>query len=324
MDPLAHLMDAPRARSAFTLRLVMSPPWSIDIRAGAALDLIVVTSEVLWVDTGAERVEAGPGDVVLVRGPEPYVVSDHPGRASSITIEPGQRCVSDDGGELHLSMDHGVGTWGNDSDGAHTAIIGSYQDTGEVGRLALAALPRLSLLPAGSVDPAVVALLTREITTDRVAQSTLNDRLLDCVLVMAVRAWLESNPDAAPNWLSARHDPVVAHALDLVHERPADRWTLESLAGECAVSRATLAARFSRAVGTPTMSYLRTWRLTLACDLLVTEPNLGLESVASRVGYGSAFAFSAAFKTYRGLSPSEYRRGEDARTPFGASSPALA
>lgn len=310
MDPLAHLFDSPRARSAFTLRLVMGPPWSIDVRAGAALDLIVVTSGTLWLDTGDERVEAAPGDVLLVRGPEPYVVSDRPERAPTITIEPGQRCVADDGTELHLSLCHGVGTWGNDSDGEHGAIIGSYEDTGEVGRLALAALPRLAVLPAGSVDPMVVSLLTREITTARVAQSALNDRLLDCLLVMAVRAWLESHPDTAPNWLSGRRDTVAARALDLLHERPARPWTLDTLAGECAVSRATLADRFVRAVGDPPMSYLRTWRLSLACDLLVAEPDLGLEALAARVGYGSGFAFSAAFKKHVGTSPSAYRRSK--------------
>ncbi|MGW5879150.1 cupin domain-containing protein [Nocardiopsis terrae] len=307
MDPLVRLLDGPRARGAFTLRTVMSPPWSIDVRAGAALDMLVAASGSLWLTTGVETVEAGPGDVVLVHGPEPYVLSDRPGRTPTITIEPGQRCVSEDGRELHVSMCHGVGTWGNDPDGTDSAIIGSYGDTGEVGRLALAALPPLAVLRAGAVDPALVTLLTREVTSERVAQSSLNDRLLDCLLVMAVRAWLESHPDTAPNWLSARNDPVVARALDLVHEHPDRPWTLESLARECAVSRATLAARFQPAVGSPPMTYLRTWRLTLACDLLVDEPALGLERLAARVGYGSAFAFSTAFKKHAGTSPSGYR-----------------
>ncbi|MFC9936481.1 AraC family transcriptional regulator [Nocardiopsis alba] len=308
MDPLVHLLDGPRARGAFTLRAVMSPPWAIDIRAGAALDLIVVTSGRLWLATGAERIEAGRGDVVLVRGPEPYVVSDRLGRRPDITIEPGQHCVAAGGEEVHLTMGHGVGTWGNDPDGEDSMVIGVYEDAGEVGCLALAALPPLTLLPSGAVEPSLVDLLSREVTTERVARGALNDRLLDCLLIMAVRAWLETRPDTGPNRLGARHDPIVARALDLMHERPEHPWGLEALAAECAVSRTTLAARFQRAVGDPPMTYLRSWRLALACDLLVAEPALGLESVAARVGYGSAFAFSAAFKAHRGVSPSEYRR----------------
>ncbi len=319
MDPLVHLIDGPRARSAFTLRVVMSPPWALDIRDGAALALVVVTSGRLWLRReGTEPLPAGPGDVILVRGPEPYLVSDRPDTPRSTIVYPGNRCTSLDGEPVHLTMSHGVGTWGNDPEGPDSMILGSYEDTGEIGRLALEALPPLAVLPAGSVDPAVVSLLTREITTARVAQSALNDRLLDCLLVMTVRAWLESHPGTAPNWLSARHDPVVAHALDLVHEHPARSWALESLAGECAVSRATLAARFQRAVGSPPMSYLRTWRLTLARDLLLAEPDLGLEALAARVGYGSAFAFSTAFKNHVGTSPSQYRRGrvEGLASPF--------
>ena len=35
-----------------------------------------------------------------------------------------------------------------------------------------------------------------------------------------------------------------------------------------------------------------------------------LDSIARQVGYGSAFALSAAFKRERGLSPREYRRAQ--------------
>ncbi|MEU0490434.1 AraC family transcriptional regulator [Nocardiopsis sp. NPDC006139] len=307
MDPLSHLLDGPRARGAFTLRVVMRPPWGIRLLDRSALTLAVVTSGDVWVDVGDGGDRATAGDVLLVRGPEPYTLSDRGGRAPTITVHPGQRCVAADGQEVHLSMLHGVGTWGNDPDGPDTLIVGAYEDDSEVGRLALSALPRLAVLPGERVDPALVSLLSREITSDRVAQSGLNDRLLDCLLVMAVRAWIEDAPDHAPSWLNARHDPVVARALDLVHERPADPWTLAGLARACAVSRSTLADRFQRAVGTPPMTYLRTWRLTLAGDLLTARPDLGLEAVAARVGYGSAFAFSAAFKHHTGRSPSHYR-----------------
>ncbi|OOC55131.1 MULTISPECIES: AraC family transcriptional regulator [Nocardiopsis] len=315
MDPLAHLLDGPRARGAFTLRTVMSPPWGIDSRDESALTLIVVTSGGAWVGTSRGEADAGPGDLVLVRGPEPYVIADSRGREPTITVFPGQRCVAHDGEEVHVTMSHGVGTWGNDPDGTDTMVVGAYQDDSEVGRLALSALPPLAVLPGGRVDPALVALLTDEITTGHVAQTSLNDRLLDCLLVMAVRAWLEDNPDSAPNWLSARHDPVVARALELSHERLAEPWTLDALARECAVSRATLAARFQRAVGTPPMTYLRTWRLTVAGDLLTARPELGLEAVAARVGYGSAFAFSSAFKNHTGTSPSAYRAGRGRDVP---------
>ena len=54
------------------------------------------------------------------------------------------------------------------------------------------------------------------------------------------------------------------------------------------------------------MSYLTGWRLALAADLL-REPDATVGAVARQVGYGSAFALSAAFKRVRGVSPQEHR-----------------
>ena len=60
-------------------------------------------------------------------------------------------------------------------------------------------------------------------------------------------------------------------------------------------------------VGEPPMTFLTSWRLTVAADLLA-EPEATVASVAREVGYGSAFALSAAFTRKRGISPSEHRR----------------
>ncbi len=56
------------------------------------------------------------------------------------------------------------------------------------------------------------------------------------------------------------------------------------------------------------MAYLTDWRLTVAADLL-RESDATVEAVARRVGYGGAFAFSAALKRERGVSPHAYRTG---------------
>jgi transcriptional regulator GlxA family with amidase domain len=79
-----------------------------------------------------------------------------------------------------------------------------------------------------------------------------------------------------------------------------------NLATKTGVSRAALARRFTTLVGEPPMAYLTGLRLALAADLL-REPNATLGAVARKVGYGSAFALSAAFKRVRGVSPQEHR-----------------
>jgi AraC-like DNA-binding protein len=69
------------------------------------------------------------------------------------------------------------------------------------------------------------------------------------------------------------------------------------------------------------MAYLANWRLALSADLL-RDPTATIASVAEQVGYGSAFALSAAFKRVRGISPKEHReRAARQATPVAAVRP---
>ena len=82
---------------------------------------------------------------------------------------------------------------------------------------------------------------------------------------------------------------------------------MASLAAAAGCSRAGLARRFTQLVGQTPVAYLTGWRLSHAADLLTTT-DATLESIARQVGYSSAFAFSAAFKRARGVSPRSYRQ----------------
>ena len=72
-------------------------------------------------------------------------------------------------------------------------------------------------------------------------------------------------------------------------------------------ARATLARRFTDAVGTPPLAYLSNWRMHLAAERLkhATET---VESIARDVGYTSEYAFNRAFSRHRGQPPGRYRR----------------
>lgn len=112
---------------------------------------------------------------------------------------------------------------------------------------------------------------------------------------------------ASPSWLTALRDPLIARVLALLHDRPGERWTLASLAGEVHVSRATLARRFTDAVGEPPLSYLGRWRMHLAAERLKHGTET-VEEIARGVGYTSEYAFSRAFARHRGQPPGRYRR----------------
>src|SRR5690348_17220260 len=71
MDPIAGLLDGPRARRAFLLRCSMNPPWALHIRDEAPLSLVaMLRGRACFVLDGREPVWLGPGDVAILLGPE--------------------------------------------------------------------------------------------------------------------------------------------------------------------------------------------------------------------------------------------------------------
>jgi AraC-like DNA-binding protein len=307
MDAVAGLLDGPRARGAFLLRSLLDPPWSLRIADEAPLCLVAVTRGEAWLlPEDSEPLRLLPGDVAVIRGPDPYTLADNPATAPQVIILPGNQCVTPDGQEVPLMSWMGVRTWGNSPVGSTVMLNGTYELEGEVSRRLLGALPPLLVLPADAWQSPLVGLLAEEIVKDDAGQEAVLDRLLDLLLIAVLRAWF-ARPDAkAPAWYRAYSDPVVGKALRLIHNEPAHPWTVAELAAEAGVSRAALARRFTEVVGEPPMTFLTDWRLSLASDLLL-EPGATVGSVAYQVGYATPFALSNAFKRVRGISPQQHR-----------------
>ncbi|MEV8390089.1 MULTISPECIES: AraC family transcriptional regulator [unclassified Streptomyces] len=310
MDTLTGLLEGPKARGAFLLKSVFSPPWSLRVEDRAPISVVTMVRGDAWVLPDSGRpVRLCPGDVAVMRGPDAYTIADRPDTPVQIVVGPEQRCNTTEGEDVTDTMALGVRTWGDDSRaGSSVMLSGTYQAPSEIGRRLLAALPVLLVRPAEVGDNPLVRILADEIGKDEIGQELVLDRLLDLLLVSVLRAWLAIPESGAPAWYRAQSDPVVGPALRLLHEQPGKAWTVASLADNVGVSRAGLARHFTTLVGEPPMAYLTEWRLTLAADLL-REPDATVATVARRVGYSGAFALSAAFKRVRGLSPQEFRKG---------------
>ncbi|MEV0429179.1 AraC family transcriptional regulator [Micromonospora sp. NPDC050495] len=307
MDILAGVLRGLRARDAFLLRTVMDPPWSIRVRDAAPLSVTTVVRGGAWVVPEAgEPVPLSPGDVAVLRGPAPYTVADQPGTPPQVVIHPGQRCTTLAGQDLTDVMTLGLRTWGTRPDAATALLTGTYASGGAVGAGLLAALPPLVVLPAADGDLPVVALLAAELHRAQPGQEVVLDRLLDLLVIAVLRSWFARPEARAPGWYRAAGDPVVGPAVRLVQGDPAHPWTVAGLAAAAGVSRAVFARRFTDLVGEPPMAFVTNWRLAVAADLL-RDTDLTLTAVARRVGYGSPFALSAAFKRRRGVSPRAYR-----------------
>lgn len=289
------------------LRTAWNPPWALRIEAESPATLLFVARGHIWIlPDNAPPVRLDAGDMAITRAPDHYTVADTPDTAPDIIIDPNQECRSLTGEPLDEVMSLGVRSWGNHHDGDTVMMVGAYGSIGEVGDRLVRALPPVVSLRRGEWDSALPGLLSDEVLCDEPGQTAVLDRLLDLLVISFLRTWFARPDSEPPAWYAALGDEIVGRALRLMQNNPAEPWTVARLASETGVSRAVLARRFNDIVGEPPMSFLTSWRLDLAADML-RRPDLTIGAVAHEVGYSTPYALSTAFKRERGLSPSEHR-----------------
>jgi len=254
----------------------------------------------VWLEDPQAALELAPGDVALVLGGPDHHVAHSAGAA----------CVTPEQFRAHHTDDEH-----SDDEDATVFLCGAYRFSGDVGRGLLEALPPMLHLPPADQDPLhdVIGLLSRELATAEPGQQTVLDRLLDVVLVHAIRTSFRQSA-RAPRWYQASADPRLAAALRAIHTDAAHRWAVPELAALSGLSRAAFARAFQHALGQAPMQYLTEWRMTLARDHL-RSGELTLAQIADRTGYTSPYAFAAAFRRHHGQPPGRWRRDEEFSAP---------
>lgn len=154
--------------------------------------------------------------------------------------------------------------------------------------------------------------MVEEALGERPGNSEMLARLSEILFVEVVRRYMHQLPGATSGWLAGVRDPIVGQALRLLHAQPERAWTVEELAEAVAVSRSTLAQRFTTLIGESPMQYLTAWRIQLA-KYLLKQSHARLADVAARVGYESEAAFSRAFRRHVGQPPAAWRESSDDR-----------
>ena len=154
---------------------------------------------------------------------------------------------------------------------------------------------------------ALLAALGEEALAERPGRSLVLDRLLEVMLIEALRYRPADIGDGGQGLLAGLADPKIGRALRIMHADTKRPWTLVALAREVGMSRSALASRFTQIVGIPPIEYLANWRMTLAKNALASA-DVPMTEIAEMAGYQSVSAFSTAFKRETGLSPTLYVR----------------
>jgi AraC-like DNA-binding protein len=146
-----------------------------------------------------------------------------------------------------------------------------------------------------------------EASAPRAGTTTLLTRLTELMFVEVLRDFMASLPAEHTGWFAGLRDPFVGRALQRLHAEPDRDWTVDELGRAVGLSRSALVDRFNAFIGQPPMTYLTSWRIQLATQLL-RDSHASVASIGSQVGYASEAAFNRAFRRVVGLPPAAWRR----------------
>ncbi len=304
IDPLAEVVAMLQPMAPFSKLVLASAPWAVR-RADVGRPFYFAVLEgacrlTIASDMGSDTIRLGEGDFVLIPASRSFAASSldrEPPRddeevTTAIVPMPGGARVGDPDAAVSLRM-----------------LVGHCEFGSPDAALLVPLLPRWVHVQGERRLSTLVQLVGEESRTDRPARAIVMARLLEVLLIEALRS--TANTAASPGLVRGLSDPRLALALRGMHERPADAWSIVALARAAGLSRSAFFERFSRAVGVAPMEYLHAWRMALAKRLL-RQRDVAIAEIAERVGYSSVSTFGVAFTRHVGTPPGRWAREEAA------------
>lgn len=105
----------------------------------------------------------------------------------------------------------------------------------------------------------------------------------------------------------------VTHAIRYIQNHYSEPMQIDEIARYVGLNRSYLSTLFKKHTGLSPLKYLQTFRLTKAAHLL-SMTTLSVASIAFSCGYQEPESFHKIFRKTTGLSPTEYRKREQAKT----------
>ncbi|MFG0248288.1 MAG: AraC family transcriptional regulator [Phycisphaeraceae bacterium JB051] len=280
-------------------------PWSVRLVRGPISFFLVKSGQCnIYVAEKKQTVELKRGDLFVLTQPSELVLSD-----GDVDITQAKSVIEQVSVE---ELESGRAVHFGDAQGVTThlltgILICHYRDQVSL----MPALPDYIHLSADVIEQSytlkqIFDLLEFESTQVEPGHVSLKASLLQMVLILAYRAFLQTVGIDAVEQLSSLADPEIGPLITLVHVHPGLPWSVENMAERVGMSRSAFAARFVDLVGETPMSYVTQCRMRRAA-ILMTNPHTNLKSLARQLGYSSEAAFSVAFKRWSGMSPGRYR-----------------
>ena len=308
MDILNDILDTLDMKGSLYFRTDFSAPWSVTVPdlAQAARFHLVVQGRCHVTLESDESVVLHPGDLILIPRGTSHILSDAP-TDKAPPLETVLEQVGYNGSGV-LVVGEG------DANATTQMVCGHFTFREQADHPVLRTLPD-HIVTTASVRAKnpwlddIIRLIGRQMFADQLGSSAAVTRLSEVMFIELLRAGIEDGA-LSEKLMQAFADEHIGRALEQIHARPTEPWTVESLAHEVGMSRSRFADRFKQLLGMGPMSYLSDWRLQKALSLL-DDSRCTVQQVANLTGYQSPAAFTRAFAGKFGIAPSKYRQNAE-------------
>lgn len=296
MDPLSDIIALLRPSAAISKPISGRGRWAVAYEGYDAPGFtIVLKGECRLAFEGGPPLRLCEGAFLLLPTTPSFVLSSHP----DVPAEPRRPTTR-------------PVRYGEAEGEADFVSLGGSFGLAPVNRpLLLALLPRMIHIPPSEGRSArlgrLIELIAEECAGDDPGRDMVLRRLIEVLLVEALRGRGFDVADERAGLLAAMRDPALARVLGAIHADVSAPWTVATLAEIAGRSRSGFAARFADVLGCGPIEYLTRWRMALAKDAL-TGGTKTLERIAEEIGYESASAFSTAFRKREGCPPGRFAR----------------
>ncbi|MCR4758729.1 MAG: AraC family transcriptional regulator [Oscillospiraceae bacterium] len=98
---------------------------------------------------------------------------------------------------------------------------------------------------------------------------------------------------------------------DMITGSLSETYTVEALSARFDLPSATLRKVFRGVYGVPIYQYIKSYKMKAAASMLISDKDSSIAEIAQKTGYDNASKFSAAFKDIMGVTPLNYRNGQE-------------
>jgi AraC-like DNA-binding protein len=296
VDPLSDILELVGFRSSIYFQKDFCGRWKMSVAdtGFAQFHFVISGTATLQHDGQAEHLSAG--DFVLFPHGASHTIGDRPDT-------PAMR-----GQDVIAAMLDGNEPF-TDGQDATRMVCGHFQYDLSHRHPLMQQLPsRVLLRPTnliGTLMSALLPLIVDETRAARPGSRVVAKHLSQALFAAILRAHFEQE-DTQIGFYAGLRDSGILAAIMAIHQPDGWKYSMTDLAGRAGMSRSSFAARFKALVGQSPGDYALGWKMLKAKEAL-QDPRKTIDQIAHDHGYGSASAFSRAFRETLGLRPSEAR-----------------